>query len=46
MELANGSQLCLKEKKGGGVWVETLGHNQPEHKSSFEVEILGTRPPP
>ena len=36
------ANYVLKEK-----WfkVETLGHQQPEHKNSFGMEILGTRPP-
>ena len=44
MELVNGSQLCLKEKKKG--WAETLGHSHLEHKSCFGVKILDIRPPP
>ena len=28
------------------VSAENLGYKQQEHKTSFEVEILGTSPPP
>ena len=32
MELANGSQLCSKEKR---LWTDTLGHSHPDHKTIF-----------
>ena len=31
---------------GKWSWAENYGHSHIEHKSSFEMEILDTRPPP
>ena len=38
-----GSAKCFRQKE---CRAKKLGHGQSEKKSSFGVEILGTRPPP
>ena len=38
-----GSVICFRPKNGRA---KKFGHSQSEHKGSFKVEILGTKPPP
>ena len=43
VEVGQWKPTIFKGKKW--VWAKTLSHSQPMHKSSFEMKILGTKPP-